>query len=142
MCVMTSQSVSQANARLQKAARGVVMMLAVEFLLGMAVNFIGLPDEATGNAKIVTGILLGLHVLVGIGLLINAIMATRASRALDGSLRNLVRAGGAGIGVTFIFGVLTVATGSDWWSYLMGVGFIGSLLLYGKILLRVRTSLG
>ena len=138
--MMTSQSVSQAKAQLQKAARGVVMMLAIEFLLGMAVNFIGLPDEATGNAKAVTGILLGLHVLVGIGLIVSAAMATRASRALDGDLRTLARFGGAGIGVTFVFGILTVATGSDWWSYLMGVGFIGSLLLYGKILLHVRTS--
>jgi hypothetical protein len=137
---MTTQSVSRANAQLQKAARGVVMMLAIEFLLGMAVNFIGLPDEATGSVKVVTGILLGLHILVGIGLLVSAIMATRASRSFDGSLRNLVRFGGAGIGITFVFGVLTVATGSDWWSYLMGVGFIGSLLIYGKILLRVRTN--
>lgn len=137
---MTSQLVSQANARLQKAARGVVMMLAVEFLLGMAVNFIGMPDEATGSAKLVTGILLGLHVFVGIGLLVSAIMAMRASRALDGSLRALVYVGGGGIGATFLFGILTVVTGSDWWSYLMGVGFIGSLLLYGKILLRTRTS--
>jgi 4-hydroxybenzoate polyprenyltransferase len=47
---------------------------------------------------------------------------------------------GAGIVVTTVaFGVLTMMFKSNWWSYLMAIGFIASFVVYGILLVRVKT---
>jgi len=119
-----------------KLARGQVGMLGTAFLLGMAVNLIGLPDETTGGAKTATSILLGLHGLVGLGLLVGAIRVWQQTMKANSAVAMLGRMGGISIIITLIAGVLTLSTKSNWWSYLMALGFIAAFFIYGRLLLR------
>jgi hypothetical protein len=113
-----------------------VMMLAAQFLLGMAVALIGQPSETTGTAHTASNVLLGAHVLVAIGILIAAVRTVLVARASDEGARRPAQWGAVMVGLTFAAGVLTMITKSNWWSYAMAVGFIGSLLLYGSLLVR------
>ena len=98
----------------------------------MAVNLIGLPDETTCFAHTASIILLLLHVLVAIGLIIGAILIVRLTDTQP--LRQLARAGSAAVGVAVIAGLLTMgAPGANWWSFLMAVGFIAAVLIYGRL---------
>jgi hypothetical protein len=117
-------------------ARKELSMLGVAFLLGMAVNLIGLPSETSGGAKTATSILLGLHGLVGIGLIVGAAMTVRQAMKVGASYTKLARAGGAAIGLTFVVGLVYMATESSWWSYMMAVGFLVAFFIYGKLMLR------
>jgi hypothetical protein len=112
------------------------MQLTVAFLLGMGVNLIGVPDETTGAAKVVTSIALGLHVLVALGLLVVAALCLWGSGELTAAARNLALTGLVLTVVTIATGVLTLTTGSNWWSFVMAVGFIASFLVYGRLLLK------
>lgn len=125
---------------LEKQVRGQLSALTVMFLVGMALTFVGLPSELSGGSKVVSVILLVLHVLIGIGLVIGVFLVLRLSAKADSRARTLARWGGVAIGLTFVFGVVTIATENDWWSYAMAVGFIASFLLYGTLLLNAKTS--
>jgi hypothetical protein len=114
------------------------MMLAAAFLLGMAVNLIGLPNEAEGSAKITTTAFLGLHVLVAIGLVAGTINIMRIAKRLDVRMRRLTYAAAACIGVTFAAGVITMITTSNWWSYAMAMGFVVAFMLYGVVFTRTK----
>lgn len=122
--------------KLSKGARGQLAKLITQFLLGMAVNLIGLPSETTGIAKIASASALGLHVLVALGLLISAIVIIRQAR--DTKYVRLAWSGGALIVATIVVGILTIAFNNNWWSYIMAVGFIASFLSYGKLLLQTK----
>jgi hypothetical protein len=126
------------RAKLAHSAQHIVLMLTVQFLLGMAVNLIGLPDETGGGAKAATTVFLALHVLIAVGLVIGAIMALNAAKSLSPALRRLTEYATAGISVTFVAGVLTMITDNNWWSYLMAGGFIVTLLMYGSIYVQSR----
>lgn len=128
------------RAKLEHSARHIIMMLTIQFLLGMAVSLIGPPKEASGGAKIATTVFLALHVLIAIGLVIGAVMAFSAAKKLGSGFKRLASFASASIGATFVAGVLTMITGNNWWSYLMAAGFITSLLLYGAIVVRAKTS--
>lgn len=130
---MTAKAISQDYTKLREASRGVIIMLTVQLLLGMAVNLIGLPEEVSGGAKSVTTISLLLHVIVGVGLIVAAIRTLRVGKLFDDTVLRLTRIGALTVGVTFIFGALTMITGDNWWSYLMAVGFMAAVLLYGSI---------
>lgn len=114
-------------------ARKQLGMLTTMFLLGMAVNLIGLPSEVTGGAKTASSILLILHMLVAVGLIVGAIMTVRAALKRGGDTLRLARAGSAAIGVAVLAGLLTYGTKSNWWSYLMALGFIASFWIYGMM---------
>lgn len=116
-----------------------VMGLSVQFLLGMAVSLIGQPSETTGTAHTASNLLLGLHVLLAAGLVANAVMVLRAATNGSGQQRQLARWGAVLIGLTFVTGVLTLITKSNWWSYGMAIGFISSLGLYVKLLARAAS---
>jgi amino acid permease len=45
------------------------------------------------------------------------------------------------VAVTIGAGVLALATKSNWWSYLMAVGFLASLLIYFVLVLRAQVHL-
>lgn len=112
-----------------------IMGLSAQFLLGMAVNLIGLPSQTTGTAHTASNILLGLHILLAAALVANAVMVIRAARNGSGQ-RQLARWAAALITLTFVAGVLTLITKSNWWSYAMATGFITSLGLYVALLVQ------
>ncbi len=119
-------------------ARAQISMLTIMFLLGMAVNLIGMPSEVSGGAKTATSIFLGLHVLVSLGLLVGAGLTIRLASAAGENLRRLAWIGGVLIVITFLAGVLTLAFDNNWWSYLMAAGFIASYLVYIGLLMQAR----
>ena len=109
-------------------------MLATMFLLGMAVNLIGLPDETTGFSRTASIFLLLLHVLIGIGLIVGAVRIRGLSEKAGKPMRTFGIVGAAGVGTAFLGGVLTMAThGNNWWSYVMAVGFIAAMIAYGRL---------
>jgi len=117
-------------------SRHQIMGLAVQFLLGMAVNLLGLPAQATGAAHAATLAFLAAHIVVSAGMLAGAFMVVRAAARAGYRLRRLAIWGAAAIVATIAAGILTLAVNSNWWSYAMAVGFIASLLIYGGILVR------
>ncbi len=122
-----------------RRAQAQINMLTVMFLLGMAVNLIGLPSETSGIAKTATTIFLGLHALIGLGLLVGAALTIRLSAA-GTDLRRLAGIGALLIVITFVAGVLTLALDNNWWSYLMAAGFIASYLVYIGMLMQARQT--
>jgi hypothetical protein len=129
-----------AAAVLNRRARSQLSQLGLQFLLGMGVNLIGLPSENTGAAKVITGILLGLHVLLSLGLLVVAALCLLRSGPLDDALRNQALVGAVLIVLSFVAGILDTSLGSHWWSFLMALGFIGAFFVYGRIYVRTARS--
>lgn len=131
------------SADLVRRSREALSALAVQFLLGMGANLIGSPEENEGAARVFAGILLGLHALVGIGLIVVAVRvwttARRAEVAQNAGLWAFIV-----IVATFLAGVATMFTGSDWLSFLMSVGFVAAAALYVAVgagaLVRQRSS--
>lgn len=120
---------------IKERARGQLAMLLAQFLVGLAISRIGLPWQTGGSVKIVATVLLALHLITAVGLVVGAILVVRAAVRM-GSAVGLAWGGGAAITVTFCAGALTLLTGSDWWSYLMGAGATASLPLYGMLYVR------
>ncbi len=133
------QAASASRMNMRREARTQLLFLSAQFLLGMAVNLIGLPSETTGAAHAVSTVLLGLHVVVAIGLIGGTVMVIRAARGGGKRPRQLARWGAVLIGLTAIAGVMTAITNNNWWSYTMAVGFIASMLLYGGLLVRAQS---
>jgi hypothetical protein len=129
-----------AAGQLNRRARSQLSMLALQFLLGMGVNLIGLPSENTGAAKVITGILLGLHVLLSLGLLVVAGLLMLRSGPMDDAMRNQALVGAVLVVVSFVAGILDTSLGSHWWSFLMAVGFIGAFVVYGRIYVQTARS--
>ncbi len=117
--------------RLLRRSREALSALALEFLLGMTLNL--LPDDGAA-ARVLHAIALGLHVLVGIGVVIVAVRLLRVARQEDIAVREATWAL-AVVAATFIAGVLTVLLDSEWLSFLMAAGFLASALLYVRTLL-------
>ncbi len=133
MSTVTGKPSTSPAGPLIRRAQAQISMLTVMFLLGMAVNLIGMPSETNGAAKTATLIFLGLHVLISLGLLVGAGLTIRLAGT---NLRRL-----AGIGallgvITFLAGILTLAFDNNWWSYLMAAGFIASYLVYIRLLIQ------
>jgi hypothetical protein len=141
---MLKRNAAEANAgsrkELTKQARDQIIKLVIQFLLGMAVNLIGLPSQTAGAAKITTMVFLGLHLLVALGLGLGAFLTVRETIILGTKLVRLAWLGAASIGVSIASGILTMATESNWWSYLMAVGFITAFICYGTIYVRARAN--
>lgn len=110
-------------------SREALSALAAQFLLGMGANLVGTPEENTGGAQVVAGILLGLHALVGIGLLIVAVRVWLVARR-DGLAQRAALWALIIIVLTFLVGVGTMLTDSGWLSFAMSVGFVAAAALY------------
>lgn len=82
-------------ATVRHLARHQVMGLASVFLLGMAVNLIGLPGETSGAAHLASIAFLAAHGLIGLGLVIGAVMLLRAAAGWGGRARRLAIADAA-----------------------------------------------
>jgi hypothetical protein len=129
-----------AQITLATRAHAQLNMLTVMFLLGMAVNLVGLPSEATGSAKAITSVLLGLHILIAIGMIVGAILTIRVATQQGSDYRKLAHWGGVATGFAFIAGAITVATDNSWWSYAMAFGFIASAWIYGLLYVRAKQA--
>jgi hypothetical protein len=122
-------------AAVRHLARHQVMGLVSVFLLGMAVNLLGLPSQTSGTAHVASIAFLAVHALIALGLLIGTVMLLRAATGLGGRWRRLATVGAIAVVAAFGTGVLTLITRNNWWSYIMAVGFIAALLAYGSLLL-------
>lgn len=120
--------------KVRHLARHQVMGLTAIFLLGMAVNLIGVPSQTSGGARIASLTFLAAHTLIALGLVMGAVMLLRATPDSRRMWRKRAVLGAAAISVTTAAGVLTLLTKSNWWSYAMAAGFITALLAYGSIL--------
>ena len=125
---------------IRRQAIGMEGMLAAAFLVGMGITLIGLPDEVDGAAKISSQILIGLHILIAVGLAVTSLRILRPAHALAGA-RPLTAAGAVVIWLTIVVGVITMGTNNPWLSYLMAVGFIAAVLVYGRLLLSLNRPL-
>lgn len=131
------------TAGLVRRSREALSALALQFLLGMGANLIGSPEENEGAARVFAGILLGLHALVGIGLIVVAVRvwmtARRAGTATGAALWAFIV-----IVATFLVGLGTMSTGSGWLSFAMAAGFVAAAALYVVVgaaaLVRERSS--
>ena len=122
-------------ASVRHLARHQIMGLVSVFLLGMAVNLTGLPSQTSGGAHLASIAFLAAHALIAPGLIIGTVLLLRAVARLGGQWRRRAVAGAAAIAAAVAAGILTVFTSSNWWSYIMAVGFITALLAYGSLLL-------
>ncbi|HKT57321.1 MAG TPA: hypothetical protein VJR25_11165 [Microbacterium sp.] len=117
---------------LTRRSREALSALAVQFLLGMGANLIGTPQQNTGAGRVVAGIVLGLHALVGIGLIVVAVRVWLVARR-DGLAQRAALWAFIVIILTFLVGVGTMLTDSGWLSFLMSVGFVAAAALYVAI---------
>jgi hypothetical protein len=117
-----------ASESLRRRSREALSALALQFLLGMAANLIGEPKSTF--VGVVDGIIVILHILVAIGLVAVSIRLLLAARKAALGQRLAVW-GLVVIVVTFLAGVGTIATGNEWASYLMAVGFLAAAAIYG-----------
>ncbi|MCU1475135.1 hypothetical protein [Amnibacterium sp.] len=125
-----SAATTTTSDRLVRRSREALSALAVEFLLGMSVNL--LPDD--GAARLIRSIVLGLHVLIGIGIVIVAARLLAVARQ-EGLARREAAWGLAVVTATLVDGVLTVLLDSGWLSFVMAAGFLAATLLYVRTLL-------
>ena len=63
-------------------ARHQILGLTAQFLLGMAVDLLGLPSQATGAAQTASTVFLAAHVLIAVGLAVGAILVIGATAGL------------------------------------------------------------
>ncbi|MFP3466795.1 hypothetical protein [Leifsonia sp. SIMBA_070] len=117
---------------LRRRSREALTALAVQFLLGMAANLIGEPEG--GFAVVVDWIIIILHILIAIGLVVVSIRVFSAARRA-GVGQRLAVWGIVVIAITFLAGVGTMISGSDWASYVMATGFLVAAALYGATFL-------
>ena len=140
---MSTQTQRSSAEKLTRRSREALYTLGLQFLLGMAANLIGSPEENSGAGAAVAGIVLGLHALVGIGLIVVSVRVWMAARAERAGVRSALWAFIVII-LTFLAGVGTMMTGNGWLSFLMSVGFVVAAALYVAIgagaLLRQRAS--
>jgi FtsH-binding integral membrane protein len=131
------------SADLVRRSREALSALALQFLLGMGANLIGSPEENVGAGRVVAGIVLGLHALVGVGLIVVAVRVWLTARREAVAPRAALWAFIVII-LTFLVGVATMMTGSGWLSFLMSVGFVAAAALYVAVgasaLLRQRSA--
>jgi hypothetical protein len=126
--------------RLQRTSREALAALGVQFLLGMGANLIGPPSENPDGARVVAAVVIGLHVLVGIGLLVVTVRILLAARA-EGIGRRTALALLVVTALTFLIGVGTMLTGSAVLSFFMAAGFLaGAALAVVTLLLGARAE--
>jgi hypothetical protein len=123
-----SAAAARPSVSLRRRSREALTALALQFLLGMAANLIGEPESGVGVA--VGWVVVVLHILIAIGLVVIAVRLLLAARQAQRGAR-LATWGLVVILITFLAGVVTMVTGSDWASYAMATGFLAAAALYG-----------
>jgi hypothetical protein len=126
------------NAMIVPVTKRQIALLVAQFLLGMEVNLMGSPNSQVG--KIAGSVLLLGHVLVTLGLVINAGLLLRIANTP--AVSRLARAGAGAVGGAFVFGIATMILPlSNVWSFCMAAAFISAFVMYGRLLLRVGNPL-
>lgn len=115
-----------------KAAKLTVILLLVQFLLGMLVNFyVKIPQDNPGLAFQQSGLLIA-HSLLAVLLLVSAgvclWLAIKTKQSTKAAVSGIVS-----ILVAFIAGHIFVGTQNDLWSLVMALGFIAAVLSYVPI---------
>ena len=123
---------NNAGQRLVRRSREALSALALQFLLGMGANLMGSPEENSGVGSVIAGLILGLHALVGIGVIVVAVRVWLVARR-DGIAQSAALWALIVIILTFLAGIGTMFTGSEWLSFLMSVGFVVAAALYVAI---------
>ena len=135
---MSTQESGNNALRAKKLISGIrhqLIMIVAQFLVGMAVNLVGLPSENNAFGRVAAMVLLMLHILIALDLLVNGILVI--VRASGSSIATFARTGAAGIVVAILGGTMFFGAGSGWWSYLMALGTAASLVLYAFAYVRL-----
>lgn len=120
---------------LHTRARNICIMLAAEFLLGMILNLWGSTDSTAPawQRDLYFG-LLPVHVFLGLGIGLGAVMLVRTARRESRDHLTLNLWGGAAVLVAMAAGVLTTtAPWSGVWSFVMAAGFMVALIAYANL---------
>lgn len=128
---MSGQVGEAAIVVLRRSALRQIELLTVQFVLGMGANFIG--SGVKGFAKFAGTTVVVLHIAIAITLLILAITTAVVAVKVSRSAKRTAYLAAGTVAVTFNAGLLTLLTGSNWWSFVMATGFMAALLLYGKL---------
>jgi magnesium-transporting ATPase (P-type) len=122
------------NAKFTASVRGMMAGLVVEFLLGLATGtFAGYQPNPSPSHHIVHEIFVDLHIVVGLGILVNAILLVAAARHQTKPVRTSAAIGFAAILLAIIFGFLTMNLAPHTlFSFLMGAAFITYGTLAGR----------
>lgn len=129
------------KASVEKQANGLKIGLAVQFILGIYVNlFVHFPENADTShnwAFARHNWWVMLHVLLGTSLLIGAVVfIVRVYRHKLNLWKLPASLGLVGILLAWIGGERFVATQQDAWSFVMALGFVLAVSIYGWGLAR------
>ncbi|WP_138443141.1 hypothetical protein [Sinomonas susongensis] len=125
---MTTPATPQPH-KLMRRSREALASLGVQFLLGMGANLVGTPQDNSGGGQIVAASLLGLHILVGVAVVVVAVRLWMVARDEEIGERIALWALVVLV-VTFLIGIGTMLTGSGWLSFLMALGWLVGFGLY------------
>ncbi len=121
-----------------------IIVLIIQYLLGMYVNmFAAAPeDPAFKTEGVFPKIVFGLHAFVGLGLLTGSIATlVLGLKSEKAAVKKTSFFAFGAIVLSFLAGVSTVAlknTPSQIASYVMSIGFLASLIAYGKLFFLLK----
>ncbi|HSW81553.1 MAG TPA: hypothetical protein VLG40_04095 [Candidatus Saccharimonas sp.] len=130
--------------QLARSLKSIQVGLVLQFLLGLALGTLA-PYDATSNElpSPQHNVLLIAHIVVAFGLLINAVLIMVRATKQPGRRWTVI--GWAGLGsviVALAGGVLTITTvWSEFFTFVMGLGFIVALVIYAYALTSARSAL-
>lgn len=114
-------------------------LLSAQFLIGMALNTIGEPEDSTPTiTALIWHWLLALHIALGIGLLISAGFILVYSARNFSQVKGPVTISLIGITFAIVFGTLTAAHfHEELASFLMAASFLIAISVYGRTLAKL-----
>ncbi len=112
--------------KLTRQIRGLSIGLVVEFILGVMLASVAGADETAKHQSTLHSVTLGLHMLIGLGLVVGSIVQAVMARQYP-AIRAKLIAGSVAIIVAFGAGMSVVTFDSNWGVLVMGLGFIVAL---------------
>jgi len=129
---------------LEKSLKGIQIGLVLEFVLGLAMGTIAPYDAASNElpSPLHNGLLVA-HVVVAFALLIGAVLIMVHATKRPGRRWTIIGWSGLGCVIAALAGgVLTITTPwSDFFIFIMGLGFIIALVMYAYGLNILRSTL-
>ena len=124
---------------LKKRSLSMIIFLVLQYIFGMYINmFAATPDQPEFKTEgMFPKIIFGLHGLLGLSLLIGStVILIKGLKSDNQKIKKISIYGFLGILLAFFAGICTVVlkdTAAEVSSYVMSLGFIVSLITYGKI---------